>query len=695
MSISLLRLPTDIPWERVCVSGDMDDLSICDKRFPPKWNSSVAVFRYKPDDEYQEFPNHEVIYFKVAVTITGYQPRDAEIEGQIDWGDLSVQTIGEVEDLLNEYHPCTGAIVQVSVAPSAKSESGATLPYFLDFQPKKRELFEMATDTKERMSRSLESLSIGKSASTAHSLEVLDVDMGGSFTLGAEGSYAGTGGGLNIGTSSQGQWGTKQVGANESAVNRTTDQATERRETSAFTTQLSQLYHLLDSYHLGTNRAIFFIQPRPHTLEEPTGFVRGPRPVEGIQEFFLVVAKPKDQKDVCVSVRVDTAHLAEMPIMEYAYKKDSISLSVSAAPPASNDAQAVFDGYDYMDVSFITKIGERRYKCYRKTVEQVENYTSPWPDYKIDISDSGGYVITSQSASHGSHSVNVSPDGEYLTAKVWATSRKCYDDGGTTCVDCPDTWHARSANSSLSLVVNLKSREPIRQVGTEQVLLVTTRGLCCCSERTTRSRPGLLDVIPLGRSIAAKGVSLGLSNPEIVKAATPVFVRGGSPQPAQETTAALPAELRLTAKEANAMADLIRMELNAAVAPGRPEGREPVPYLLHDYFLDKLEARLRPYQRVGKGEAKPLPRLPIGKDRLRDVERYFGKPVGELKSADLRRISTGELARVTGLPRAEAAALRLSALGIELKPVPGGDSSQIRQRPTHSPIRQSDQEQER
>ncbi len=55
------------------------------------------------------------------------------------------------------------------------------------------------------------------------------------------------------------------------------------------------MYHLLDSYHLGTNRAVFFVQPRPHTLEEPSGFVRGPRPVEGIQEVLLVFAQLKVQ----------------------------------------------------------------------------------------------------------------------------------------------------------------------------------------------------------------------------------------------------------------------------------------------------------------------------------------------------------------------------------------------------------------
>ena len=32
-------------------------------------------------------------------------------------------------------------------------------------------------------------------------------------------------------------------------------------------TRLMQMYHQLDSYHLGTNRAIFFMLPRPHIVQ--------------------------------------------------------------------------------------------------------------------------------------------------------------------------------------------------------------------------------------------------------------------------------------------------------------------------------------------------------------------------------------------------------------------------------------------
>jgi hypothetical protein len=185
---NLMSLPIDIPWERICVSKNMIDPDICDREAPPKWQSSIAVFKYVPEAEFQQDPKYDIIYLKVSVTITGYQPRDKEIEGKIDWNELTTETKKEVESLLNEYHPCTGAIVQVAVAPfhsnpiteAVLRQKTENYPYFIDFEPKKRELFEMSTQTNEKMSRSLQTLNVGKSAKSNQSLEVLDIDMGSS-----------------------------------------------------------------------------------------------------------------------------------------------------------------------------------------------------------------------------------------------------------------------------------------------------------------------------------------------------------------------------------------------------------------------------------------------------------------------------------------------------------------------------------
>src|SRR6478735_1464952 len=81
MAAASLSLPVDIPWERICVTADMMDPDPCDNDRPAKWNSSIAVFKYVPDDDYQIYPGRKLTYIKVTCTIAGYQPKVDEVEG--------------------------------------------------------------------------------------------------------------------------------------------------------------------------------------------------------------------------------------------------------------------------------------------------------------------------------------------------------------------------------------------------------------------------------------------------------------------------------------------------------------------------------------------------------------------------------------------------------------------------------------
>lgn len=60
MAIIGLNLPTEIPWERICVTKDMLDQGVCDNDRPGKWRSSIAVFKYVPEEEYQTYPTREI-----------------------------------------------------------------------------------------------------------------------------------------------------------------------------------------------------------------------------------------------------------------------------------------------------------------------------------------------------------------------------------------------------------------------------------------------------------------------------------------------------------------------------------------------------------------------------------------------------------------------------------------------------------
>jgi hypothetical protein len=460
MAVTSLSLPVDVPWERWCVSEDMIDQTVCDSDRPAKWQSSIAVFRYVPDDDFQSYPGRRITYLKVVCTVAGYQPKADEIQGvSQNLGGIGITpfTQAELERRLASYSPCNEAIVQVTVGPKhrRKGEKPVPLdryPYFMEFQPKKRELIEVATDTNEVMSRSLESLDIKKSAGTAQSQEVLDVDQG--FSVGAQGSYAGTGGGFNY--SQQGQSGTKQLGNAESGLVRTTDASHERRETLSHTTQLSQLRHLLDAYHLGTNRAVFFIQPRPHTLQEPSGFVRGPRPIEGVQEFFLVVNQPADEEDFCVDVRLDTGHLSEYKVMTYGFKTDSVVLPFSNPTPVNEDTDLMPDGTttgptyrDALDVTIPFGGGTATlwsysatlpYNCRFRARSASVSYQPAEADYVIDVAALGGqpgntngYRVLPTTAVTGeaSYAIENTPDNEVLTITATGTSRACFKAAAT------------------------------------------------------------------------------------------------------------------------------------------------------------------------------------------------------------------------------------------------------------------------
>src|SRR5207245_652882 len=91
-----------------------------------------------------------------------------------------------------------------------------------------------------------------------------------------------------------------------------------RRENQSTTTNLSQMYNLLTGYHAGTNRAVFLMLPRPHTLQ-PTDhrtFVQGLRMIEGLQDFFLIVSRPRQMSALCIEASLETGHFPEDVVVQ-------------------------------------------------------------------------------------------------------------------------------------------------------------------------------------------------------------------------------------------------------------------------------------------------------------------------------------------------------------------------------------------
>jgi hypothetical protein len=308
MGLNTLSLPVDVPWERLATSQDMFAVSI-DSDLPVLWRSSLAVFTYDPEpDPDLANPNELTSFLKVVATVTGYQ-----YEGFITPAELrNIALENLVYKFFNQYYPAYSALLQVAVFSSGEPSDGgqwsiSQYPYLTDFEPKKREVVETVTDTGEQLTQSANSLNVRKGTTSTNNTENLNVDQGYSFSQSVQAAgYGGSTSG-NI----QRSFGT-QGSLNSNVENViTTDASREKRESFSHTTNLSQLYHVLDSYHAGTNRAIFFLNARPHMVDSPYTFVNGPRRLEGIQEFFLVVRRPKTMPNFCVKAVLETAHLHE------------------------------------------------------------------------------------------------------------------------------------------------------------------------------------------------------------------------------------------------------------------------------------------------------------------------------------------------------------------------------------------------
>lgn len=292
------------------------DTRVCDRANPKRWSSSLAIFGYEPPPDQQQMPGLRISYIKAVCTITGYQAAPGELQIAAERYTSAQRSsplfATDWVDPASEYYPCHGAILEVSVAPGGPDRASVPLsqyPYFADFEPKKRELYELVSQTGERVSRTLDAVSVQKGGTSTNSDEVLDIYGGMSVSGEGSVSVAGMGGGGGGSYSETGQWGSRSMNERQFTDMRTSDSQSEKRDTEAFTTQLSQLYHQLDSYHLGTNRACFFVLPRPHTVETPRTFVNGPRVIEGVQEFFLVVVRPVAMEEICIEAYLETAHI--------------------------------------------------------------------------------------------------------------------------------------------------------------------------------------------------------------------------------------------------------------------------------------------------------------------------------------------------------------------------------------------------
>src|SRR5262245_9256731 len=140
---STLMLPTQIPWQRLATSEDMMDTRYGDRSFPLKWKSSLSLFFFQPALDKELFGDSLVTYLKVVCSITGYQVDANELGVNLDAGEQWDDRVWHnFNKLIHDYYPCYGALLQVSVFPGPETTETLDYPWIIDFEPKKREMYE-------------------------------------------------------------------------------------------------------------------------------------------------------------------------------------------------------------------------------------------------------------------------------------------------------------------------------------------------------------------------------------------------------------------------------------------------------------------------------------------------------------------------------------------------------------------------
>lgn len=597
--------PVEIPWKHLSTSSDMMDTDFSDRSFPLKWKSSMAIFYYEPDLDPAVLAGRKIVYLKAVCSITGYQVDDNElgvdVRKPLEWDS---RVYANFDALTRDYYPCYGALLNFAIFP-LKENDIRRYPCIIDFEPKKREMFTVVTETGEVMSRSLHDLKVNTGGTTTSSLETTDVDKGWSFKGEGSAGKDKPGGALTL--SSNYESGYKATAQGQNVNLRQIDASKEARETLSHTTELEQMYHLLDSYHLGTNRALFAVFPRPFTGDQELSVTNGPRRLEGIQEFFFVVAMPEDSKGICVAAQLETSHL---------HKQTHTETTGTTEYETGEIQQTIKDSYKG---GFLSNYSRRSYQI-------------PVPGgYIVDRSPgNGGYTENVRSREDiESHSVMVYDDR--IVVEV------VYDPG-----PCPDT-----AYFTADYTVYYKSPDPVSEPVTTEVteidLFMTGRHLSACLEFGKQTVQPYVPKWPLNEFVVYEEV--------LPKKFNGIY----------KEIPELPRDPR---RLMNELQSCVRDRSLASInnMDRYPSGQHTI--LDTDFGLRAISSapgggRFRASDYTTKVKVNALATKKLG--------RTAGASLAQLTRADLLRSNSAQTARQVGLTAKEIMALKKESLGIKSK----------------------------
>lgn len=753
MPESTLTLPQETTWKLLAVSPDMMDTQFCNKRFPFRWRSSLAVsaFEPKPEDLPEELCEGRITFLKITATITGYQPsREETVEGHASFPNVPTE---ELSDIIDQYFACYGAVLNVAVFPNPNRKivgkrilidfteqspgtllsnpfesEGATFeaigqpdnritdifpeggdgkgeldlfqnlvvtfsatskveakvahfndagvemeafhgdisigsqaagpeqgqvhhlviegegidrvvfsapqneaallefayqgkeskpftliefPHIIDVEPKTRDLIQASSETGEILTTSKSNIKTNNSFTHTANSETgwklgsmygkKDV-----FNLTGELTHKNT-------ETEQDNW---SVG---------TDASRERQEKEGSTTQISQLYNLLSSYHINTNRVQFLMLARPHVLQstDHRTFVDGLRQIEGTQEFLLIVARPPKMKGLCIEAFLETGHFPEgltpeQPKEEFDENEEDFTVTAFAD-----------NGFFSGECTAIESDLSATYTIDSGSVIDRRSERGPDPGHL------GMKEITNNSNGQANDSLERYDYKPISDATVRVSGRICGQ----------SAWRDK-ARFNRTYRVFTRSPQPKPNAGEPQVplekLLITSRGLCVCF-RSGEICPAI-DPRPIFQP-----PDLGIKESIVDERAITINPALLTRSVTRETR--VPAIKELLTKIQNAMTTSGRL-------PRRRAFDEALGFLDSDYFLDRIK-RVLPHDLLDRTLANVS-------DLPREVLDSLGETctVAEALELDLARFT-----QRTGLNVAGAVKARRRLLG--LAEVPG------------------------
>jgi hypothetical protein len=269
------------------------------------------------------------------------------------------------------------------------------------------------------------------------------------------------------------------------------------------------------------------------------------------------------------------------------------------------------------------------------------------------------------------------------------------------CLDCPDEIEKTGGYARRQVQINLVSEEPSEKIDTQQSLLITTRGLCCCPQ-TDLKNP---DVRVTGVYPVPEYLSGGFLNTRRLLAAQRAVATGGLSRTAQAgmgtsavsgqtatqsggytececrkttATSGLPVapltmqmdpmsqnERRISLRQANGVNDFIRQSMVRSFRDPRM-GSEPKRFIETDLFANQLEAIIR-RSRAGRKKLRKTAKGVVPEPVLTAVAKQLNTTPEAVTAMDVLFLRNREYKRAAAMGAPEVSRLKLQLLGVPLK----------------------------